>query len=76
MPQWQILIELEFHNKLEFEEFKFLNSGKSLYISETVINCNIFCQIIVLGHFGPKTCRPKTYLNLKTNELEAIFFIF
>ena len=33
LPQRQILMELE----LEFEELEFLNSGRSLYISETLV---------------------------------------
>lgn len=37
LPQRQILVELKLHNKLEFQ-----NSGRSLYILDTMVDCNIF----------------------------------
>ena len=60
LPWTQILVELKFlelklHGKLEFEELEFLNSGRSLYILETVVDCNIFWQIVVFGQFGLQT---------------------
>ena len=55
LPWTQILVELKLHSKLEFEELKFLNSGRSLYILETMVDCNIFWQIVVFGQFGLQT---------------------
>ena len=60
LPWTQILVELKFlelklHGKLEFEELEFLNSGRSLYILETMVDCNIFWQIVVFGQFGLQT---------------------
>ena len=55
LPWMQILVELKLHSKLEFEELEFLNSGRSLYILETVVDCNIFWQIVVFGQFGLQT---------------------
>ena len=60
LPWTQILVELKFlelklHGKLEFEELEFLNSDRSLYILETMVDCNIFWQIVVFGQFGLQT---------------------
>lgn len=50
LPRRQILVELKLHSKLEFR-----NSGRSLYILDTVVDCNIFWQIIVFSQFGLQT---------------------
>ena len=64
-------MEIEFHKKismeiefvkLEFHKFKFLKSGRSLIISQTVVDPYIFCQTIVFDHFGPSASLCNTYV--------------
>ena len=40
-------MELEYHEKLKFEELKFLNSDTLLYISEIVVDPKIFYKNVV-----------------------------
>ena len=44
-------LEFEFY-KLEFYKLEFQKSGMSIYISKTVVDPYVFCQIVVFGHFG------------------------
>ena len=34
--------KLKYHEKLDFAKLKYPKNGRSLYISEIVIDCNIF----------------------------------
>ena len=54
-------MEIEFL-KLELQKFKFLKSGRSLIILQTVIDPYIFCQTIVFDHFGPSASLCNTYV--------------
>ena len=47
-------MELEYHEKLKFEELKFLNSDTLLYISEIVVDPKIFYKNVVFVN-EPKT---------------------
>ena len=44
---------LKYHGKLNFVKLEYPKSGRSLHISETVVNCNIVCKKMLFGHFCP-----------------------
>ena len=44
-------IELEYHGKLDFAKLEYPKSGKSLHISETVVNYNIVCKKVLFSYF-------------------------
>ena len=63
MPWWLFLLELELHEKLQFEELElhekfkfeeleFQNSSTSLNISKIVVDQYVFRPTMVFGHFG------------------------
>jgi len=43
----------EYHDKLNFAKFEYLKSGTFLYISETVIDCNVVYENVLFGYFRP-----------------------
>ena len=43
--------ELEYHGKLDFAKLEYPKSGKSLYIFEIVVDCNIVCKNVLFGYF-------------------------
>ena len=44
-------MELEDHGKFDFAKFEYPKSDKSLYISETITDCNIICKKMLFGYF-------------------------
>ena len=44
--------ELEYHKKLDFTKLEYSKSGKSLYISKIVVDCNMFAKICYLTIFA------------------------
>ena len=40
---------LKYHEKLDFTKLEYPKSGKSLYISEIVVNYNIVCENVLFG---------------------------
>ena len=46
-------MELEYYRKLEFSKLEFSINGKSLHISVIVVDCKIFSNIVIFGHFNP-----------------------
>ena len=44
-------MELEDHGKFDFAKFEYPKSDKSLYISETIADCNIICKKMLFGYF-------------------------
>ena len=44
-------MELEDHGKFDFSKFEFPKSDRSLYIFETVADCNIICKKMLFGYF-------------------------
>ena len=69
LPRWPILVELEYHGKLEFEELEFLNCGTLLYIFETVVDPKIFCKKVVFVN-DPKTMAQAWLIYKQTNMNE------
>ena len=47
-------MELEDHGKFDFAKFEYPKSDKSLYISETIADCNIICKKMLFGYFRTK----------------------
>ena len=43
-----------YHGKLNFATLKYLKSGRSLYIFETMVDCNIICKNVLFGYFCPE----------------------
>ena len=44
-------MELEDHGKFNFAKFEYPKSDRSLYISETVADCNIICKKMLFDYF-------------------------
>ena len=44
-------MKLEYHEKLNIAKLEYPKSGKSLYIFETVVDCNIVCKKILFDYF-------------------------
>ena len=44
--------KLEYYGKLDFTKFEYPKSGRFLYISETVVDCNVVCEKMLFGYFG------------------------
>ena len=45
--------KLEYHGKLDFTKLEYPKSDRSLYISETVVNCNMVFEMCYLAIFTP-----------------------
>ena len=43
--------DLEYHGKLDFHKNEFQKGGRSLHISETVVDYKIFSKTVIFGHF-------------------------
>ena len=43
--------KLEYHEKFDFAKLEYPKSNKSLYISKTVIDCNIVYKNVQFDHF-------------------------
>ena len=48
---------LKYHGKLDFTKLEYSKSGKSLYISKTVVDCNIVYENLLFGYFRQKNGR-------------------
>ena len=46
-------MEFEYHEKLDFAKLEYPKSGKSLYIFEAVVDCNIVCKKMLFDYFCP-----------------------
>ena len=47
----------KYHGKLDFTNLEYSKSGKSLYISKTVVDCNIVYENLLFGYFHQKNGR-------------------
>ena len=43
--------ELEYHGKLDFTKLEYLKNVRSLYIYETMVDCDIICKNLLFGYF-------------------------
>ena len=48
---------LKYYGKLDFTKLEYSKSGKSLYISKTVVDCNIVYENLLFGYFHQKNGR-------------------
>ena len=46
-------MKLEYYEKLDFTKLEYSKSDKSLYIFETMTDCNIVCKKILFDYFRP-----------------------
>ena len=42
---------LEYHEKLNFTKLEYQKNSRSLYIFETMVDCNIVCENVLFGYF-------------------------